>query len=123
MPRISLTVDDRTRLRHTIENRIFELHAAQPASPQCAPDSPDWPDREQNFEDAARRSADDEVVATLTARRSDAIGALRRALLVIDTPGYGVCVDCHLPIALTRLEQEPQGVRCAHCQSKMEPLA
>ncbi len=120
MQRVTLTVDERANLRRTIEHQLSGLCMERSESESRLPGSPGRSDREQSAEDAAQRSDDDEIAAALTAKCSAEIGALRRALLVIDTPGYGICIDCHLPIPVVRLQHEPQGVRCAACQEKAE---
>jgi DnaK suppressor protein len=42
------------------------------------------------------------------------------ALVAIEKGSYGVCVECHEPIALTRLEIIPWAPYCIRCQEVFE---
>lgn len=43
---------------------------------------------------------------------------LKNAYLRIDTPNFGICVDCDEPIAIERLKIRPESVRCVACENK-----
>jgi RNA polymerase-binding transcription factor DksA len=44
----------------------------------------------------------------------------QEALHRLDLGIYGDCCDCHEPIALSRLQVQPEAERCAACQSSFE---
>jgi DnaK suppressor protein len=43
-----------------------------------------------------------------------------KALAMIDSGQYGVCVDCHEPISEKRLKSYPDATRCIACQEIYE---
>jgi len=42
---------------------------------------------------------------------------LKNALLRIDTPMFGICIECEEPIGLGRMSIRPESVRCVECAS------
>ena len=42
------------------------------------------------------------------------------ALTRIKGDGYGICVECSMPIPSTRLDVAPMAARCIACQEKLE---
>ncbi len=53
-------------------------------------------------------------------RLSDEVRAIERALLQIDTGGYGICNRCRQPIGYERLKAQPTAVLCIEDQRKQE---
>jgi RNA polymerase-binding protein DksA len=45
---------------------------------------------------------------------------LERALHMMDTGDYGICIDCDQPIPVARLQANPLAARCIDCQAKHE---
>lgn len=43
---------------------------------------------------------------------------LENALCRVDTPSFGICVDCDEPIAIERLKIRPQSIRCVACENE-----
>lgn len=75
---------------------------------------------QQDMDDATQRAGDAEVEATMSDMVSREFSALTQALQRIHGADYGLCVDCHLPIAFERLQLEPQAMRCTTCQALRE---
>lgn len=48
------------------------------------------------------------------------LAAIQDALLRMREGQYGVCVACGEPIALARLQAQPEGARCVRCQAQLE---
>ncbi|MDR3367598.1 TraR/DksA C4-type zinc finger protein [Rhodoferax sp.] len=46
--------------------------------------------------------------------------AVTQALLRFHSADYGLCVNCHMPIAFERLQLEPQTLRCIRCETLHE---
>ena len=115
-----LTDADRGRLRSALETRLSSLQAAQAVAATARPGMPGRDGREQDDEDTAQRSDDDEVAAGVAAIDDDELLAVRNALLAIGSAGYGICVDCHKPIPLSRLQSQPEAIRCVGCQERLE---
>jgi RNA polymerase-binding transcription factor DksA len=75
---------------------------------------------QQDVDDATQRLGDDEVEATVSDMDSREFNALTQALQRIHGADYGLCVDCHVPIAFERLQLAPQAMRCTTCQTLQE---
>ena len=73
-----------------------------------APPNPDW-------EENAKESEDDEVLAKLGDITSDEIHHVKLALNRIDNGSYGICVQCQAKIAPERLEALPYATECIKC--------
>lgn len=43
-----------------------------------------------------------------------------KALAMLDSGSYGICVDCHEPISEKRLKSYPDATRCIACQEIFE---
>lgn len=48
------------------------------------------------------------------------LAAIRAAQARIESGGYGVCIECGLPIGFARLSAEPTAARCVSCQEGEE---
>ena len=40
---------------------------------------------------------------------------LKNALVRIEMPMFGICIECEEPIGLERMRIRPESVRCVHC--------
>jgi DnaK suppressor protein len=47
------------------------------------------------------------------------LGQLKDRLKKIDSPSYGLCSKCRLPIAIERLKAAPEAVFCIGCAEEM----
>lgn len=67
---------------------------------------------------------DRSAVRDAEARRDhDELVAVRAALARLAEGSYGACTDCGQPIALPRLQAQPEAARCIGCQSVAEQQA
>ena len=104
--------DRLTSLRQESGTKLEDLTQAQHA----------YQAQQQDLHDASQRLGEEEVEAAVADIDSREFNSVSQALQRIHGADYGLCIDCHAPIAFERLELEPQTLRCAVCQS-IEELA
>ena len=73
-------------------------------------------------DDEAVVEAMDALEIASTARDATELAAIDRALQRLDTPEFGVCIDCGAEIEPARLMAEPTVLRCTACQRRFEHL-
>ncbi|CUA97395.1 TraR/DksA family transcriptional regulator [Thiomonas bhubaneswarensis] len=71
-------------------------------------------------DDEAVVEAMDAVEIASTARDANELAAIDRALQRLDTPDFGICIDCGAEIETARLMAEPTVLRCTACQQRFE---
>ncbi|MGC8703227.1 MAG: TraR/DksA family transcriptional regulator [Thiomonas sp.] len=71
-------------------------------------------------DDEAVVEAMDAVEIASTARDATELAAIDSALRRLDTPDFGVCIDCGADIEPARLMAEPTVLRCTACQQRYE---
>ena len=71
-------------------------------------------------DDEAVVEAMDAVEIASTARDATELAAIDSALRRLDTPDFGVCIDCGADIEPARLMAEPTVLRCTVCQQRYE---
>ncbi|MCA6218138.1 TraR/DksA C4-type zinc finger protein [Ideonella sp. B7] len=71
---------------------------------------------EQNREDGTQRDADREVAQQRADIGHQELGLVRQALQRLDTPSYGLCLQCGQPISWSRLKAEPWTLHCVTCE-------
>lgn len=74
----------------------------------------------QDGDDAPQRDADREIDLARTDRDVQDLAEIDAALHRLQQGRYGLCEDCAEPIALARLQAEPQALRCVACESLRE---
>lgn len=62
----------------------------------------------------------DAVEIASTARDAYELAAIDSALQRLDTPDFGLCIDCGAEIGPARLLAEPTVLRCTACQQRYE---
>lgn len=62
----------------------------------------------------------DAVEIASTARDAYELAAIDSALQRLDTPDFGLCIDCGAEIEPARLLAEPTVLRCTACQQRYE---
>jgi DnaK suppressor protein len=75
-----------------------------------------------------REATDDEAVADAQAaldvagleRDSAELREIEAAARRLESPSFGTCMDCGVPIAWDRLMAVPHALRCARCQTAAE---
>jgi DnaK suppressor protein len=45
---------------------------------------------------------------------------LKNALLRIDKPMFGICIECEEPIGIKRMSIRPESVRCVECANNLQ---
>ena len=73
-------------------------------------------------DDEAVVEAMDALEIASTARDATELAAIDRALQRLDTPDFGVCIDCDAEIEVARLMAEPTALRCTACQQRFEHM-
>ena len=120
-PKDHLSHDERLALVSHLQSRLAD--ALRGHSTHAQDESQAESAREvlmQDADDVTQRAGAHEVDATLADAGRIEIDALSAALERTHGGGYGICVDCHLPIPFTRLSVEPQALRCTTCQTLQE---
>lgn len=77
----------------------------------------------QDPADQALSSMMELVSSSLQDSRIEEYNRINRALEMIDEGTYGICSDCHNPIAEKRLKSYPDATRCLVCQEAFEENA
>lgn len=73
---------------------------------------------DQNFADSSQVTAERSEVEALVKGIRDSLEAVEAALAKFDGGTYGVCENCHQPIATARLEAKPAARLCISCASR-----
>ena len=71
-------------------------------------------------DDEAVVDAMDALEIASTARDAYELASVDSALQRLDTPEYGICIDCGTEIEAARLIAEPTVLRCTACQQRYE---
>lgn len=74
----------------------------------------------QDGDDAPQRDADREVALARTDHEMDELGRISQALLRVQAPDFGCCIDCGGAIGLGRLRAAPWATRCVACEGAHE---
>lgn len=74
----------------------------------------------QDPADQALSSMMELVSSSLQDSRIEEYNRITRALDMITEGTYGICTDCHNPIAEKRLKSYPDATRCLVCQEAFE---
>ena len=69
---------------------------------------------------AATMTHDEEVAATVAEHRARQRKEVGQALEDLKAGRYGICRECHEPIAKSRLKVMPFATRCVTCQAQLE---
>lgn len=77
----------------------------------------------QDGDDAPARDADREVDLARSDQDLREMRAVNEALAKLETPQFGLCVDCDAAIPFERLRLGPQVLRCIACQTRHEASA
>lgn len=71
-------------------------------------------------DDPQEHGADRELDQVRSEQLLAELNALDDALLRLQRPGYGHCIDCGAAIPFDRLLRQPQALRCLDCQTAAE---
>lgn len=101
---------DTKKIKSALEAKLKELEERAEgieANLSAAP-NPDW-------EENAKESEDDEVLANLGDVTTDDIRHVKLALSRIKSGDYGICVSCDGKIGTERLQALPYATECIKC--------
>ena len=71
---------------------------------------------------AASMTHDEEVAVAVAEHRARQRKEVGEALVDLQAGRYGICRECHEPIAKSRLKVMPFATRCVACQARVEGL-
>lgn len=63
---------------------------------------------------------DAEATGAALERDARELNELTTALARLDSPDFGICIECGGPISWPRLNVEPEAARCIICQTRFE---
>ena len=72
-------------------------------------------DYDPNFADSSQVTAERGETEALVQKLVSGLAEVEHALAKIDTDQYGICENCHKPIADARLEARPEARLCIDC--------
>ncbi len=109
---------EKKRLKQTIEEEIAQLHKqianleakSEPVAPDCSLG------RLTRMEAISEQEVNKKILETSKLR----LTRLQNALGRIDTPMFGICIECDEPIGIGRLQARPESVRCIECATERE---
>lgn len=103
-------MSDHLEVKKALEDKLQELlaRAAEIEGALSSPGSRDW-------EDNAKESEDDEVMAGVGDVTKQEIHEVRLALNLIETGAYGKCTACGGAISKERLKALPYATKCIRC--------
>jgi len=110
---LGLAKKDRAKIKETIENDILSLkeqiaeleERVKPISPDCGLG------RLTRLEAMGEQHVNNKVLDEARVR----LTRLNNALLRIDKPMFGVCIECEEHIGVGRMSVRPESVRCVEC--------
>ena len=110
---LGLAKKDRAKIKETIENDILSLkeqiaeleERVKPISPDCGLG------RLTRLEAMGEQHVNNKVLDEARVR----LTRLNNALLRIDKPMFGICIECEEHIGVGRMSVRPESVRCVEC--------
>jgi DnaK suppressor protein len=121
----ALTAAQRAELGVALKQRLSALEATlndEQGTLSRAEAAAQWLD-DEGRDDAPQRASDREVHQQRNDQEWQEFGKVKQALERLDTPGFGLCIQCGHPIGWTRLHTEPWAVRCVRCESSHDSAA
>jgi DnaK suppressor protein len=74
----------------------------------------------QSEDEHAQNITERDLAFAIDEHESAELNAIQAALVRVREGTYGACIDCGQPIALARLQANPQAERCVSCQTRQE---
>jgi RNA polymerase-binding transcription factor DksA len=115
-----LTTDQRDTLRTKLQQRRIQIVADLRDESISEDGTLAVRSHRGETDDEAVVEAMDAVEIASTARDATELAAIDSALQRLDTPEFGVCIDCGADIQPARLMAEPTVLRCTVCQQRYE---
>jgi DnaK suppressor protein len=108
-----LTKEDKSDIKKTIEKDLITLkeqikvleEKVKPIAPDCSLG------RLTRLEAMGEQHVNNKVLDESKLRLS----RLTNALLRVDKPMFGICIECEEPIGIGRMSIRPESVRCVEC--------
>ena len=107
-------VDDREETEHLVARLIADIDSFQVSRMDAAADDEHDPDGPTL---AFERSQSAAILGQTRTHLAQIESALHR----LDEGSYGICVTCHEPIPLARLDVRPYSTQCVVCAGKRRP--
>ncbi len=113
----SLTKEEKSDIKKTIEQDLITLkeqikvleEKAKPIAPDCSLG------RLTRLEAMGEQHVNNKVLDESKLRLS----RLTNALLRVDKPMFGICIECEEPIGIGRMSIRPESVRCVECANNL----
>ncbi len=113
----SLTQEERNDLKEYIETSIHTLkeqiaileEKVKPIAPDCSLG------RLTRLEAMGEQHVNNKIMDESKLR----LARLTNALLRIDKPMFGICIECEEPISIGRMRIRPESVRCVECANNL----
>ena len=113
----SLTKEEKNDIKETIEKDINTLkeqiaileEKVKPIAPDCSLG------RLTRLEAMGEQHVNNKILDESNLRLS----RLTNALLRVDKPMFGVCIECEEPIGMGRMSIRPESVRCVECANTL----
>lgn len=113
----SLTKEEKNDIKETIETDICSLKAqiaileekVKPIAPDCSLG------RLTRLEAMGEQHVNNKILDESRIR----LTRLTNALLRVDKPMFGICIECEEPIGMGRMRIRPESVRCVECANTL----
>lgn len=113
----SLTEEEKSNIKETIETNIITLRKqiaileekVKPIAPDCSLG------RLTRMEAMGEQHVNNKILDESKLRLS----RLTNALLRVDKPIFGICIECEEPIGIGRMSIRPESVRCVECANNL----
>jgi len=113
----SLTKEEKSDIKKTIEQDLITLkeqirvleEKVKPIAPDCSLG------RLTRLEAMGEQHVNNKILDESKLRLS----RLTNALLRLDKPMFGICIECEEPIGIGRMSIRPESVRCVECANNL----
>ncbi|MBT8348324.1 MAG: transcriptional regulator [Sulfurovum sp.] len=113
----SLTKEEKNDIKETIETDICSLkeqitileEKVKPIAPDCSLG------RLTRLEAMGEQHVNNKILDESRIR----LARLTNALLRVDKPMFGLCIECEEPIGIGRMRVRPESVRCVECANAL----
>jgi len=113
----SLTKEEKNDIKETIETDICSLkeqiaileEKVKPIPPDCSLG------RLTRLEAMGEQHVNNKILDESRIR----LTRLTNALLRVDKPMFGICIECEEPIGIGRMRVRPESVRCVECANNL----
>ena len=112
-----MTKEEKHELKEVIEMNIYTLkeqiatleEKVKPIAPDCSLG------RLTRLEAMGEQHVNNKIIDESKLR----LARLTNALLRIDKPMFGMCIECEEPISIERMRIRPESVRCVECANSL----